>query len=359
MQKIKIIFLSDWGVGGNPYKRLLIEHISHKKVQAEEYSFINVIFLPQVIRQQIPDILHLHTLHRFLLGRNRIFRLLKLFIFISQIFVLRLLGTKVVWTVHEWYDKLGDGRRNIPKNHGLIIGKFLHAVIAHSESTRHEVTETFGLKNEDKAFVIPHANYIGYYENKVERLDARKALGIQADNLVFLLFGNIYPYKGVLEAIDAFKRLPQDKISLLIAGNPNEEQLKELITNKICDFQNISFIPRRVPDNEVQTYMNACDCVVIPYKVFTTSGVALLAMSFGRACLAPDVGFFRDVLDDSGAILYDSRHEEGLLHAMECAIEKKNNIFNMGKHNLKLAEQWSWDYVAEETLKVYKKCLGC
>jgi glycosyltransferase involved in cell wall biosynthesis len=80
-------------------------------------------------------------------------------------------------------------------------------------------------------------------------------------------------------------------------------------------------------------------------------------MSFGRACIAPNVGFFSDVLDEFGAILYDSTHPEGLLFAMKDAIEKKNNLLEMGKHNFELAEQWNWNYVAEETLKIYQHCL--
>jgi hypothetical protein len=42
---------------------------------------------------------------------------------------------------------------------------------------------------------------------------------------------------------------------------------------------------------------------------------------------------------------------------MRCAIKKRESILDMGKHNLQLAEQWSWDYVAEETIKIYKRCL--
>jgi glycosyltransferase involved in cell wall biosynthesis len=259
--------------------------------------------------------------------------------------------------VHEWHDKVADGNHNISPWRARIIGKFLRAIITHCDTTKQEIIQAFSLK-EDKVFMIPHGNYIGYYKNQISRLDARKILGVPAENFIFLLLGYIYRYKGVLEAIDSFQNLQQEEISLVIAGKTDEEQLQEMIREKIKDYPNILFVPGRVPEDEIQIYMNACDCVVLPYKVFTSSGVALLAMSFGRACIAPNVGFFSDVLDESRAILYDSTYEEGLLEAMKCAIEKKKDILEMGKYNLKLAEQWNWNYVADETFKIYQWCLG-
>lgn len=354
MDNLKVFFLTDWL--DNPYKELLIKHLSYKGVQVE-VNFWSVIFIQKVIRQGKPNILHLHTLNFFLIGRNKFNRVVKLFIFISQVIILKLMGTQTVWTVHEWHDKISDGKHNISPWRARIIGKFLRAIITHCDTTKQEIIQAFSLK-EDKVFMIPHGNYIGYYKNQISRLDARKILGVPAENFIFLLLGYIYRYKGVLEAIDSFQNLQQEEISLVIAGKTDEEQLQEMIREKIKDYPNISFAPGRVPEDEIQIYMNACDCVVLPYKVFTSSGVALLAMSFGRACIAPNVGFFSDVLDESRAILYDSTYEEGLLDAMNCAIEKKKDILEMGKYNLKIAEQWNWNYVADETFKIYQWCLG-
>ncbi len=356
MVNLKVVFLLEWY--DNPYRKLLTEHLKYNGIQVEEYSW-SYIFLPRVVRQQIPDILHLQTLHTFIIGKTALSQWIKFFVFLGQILILKFLGTKIVWTVHEWADKIGDNKHQITSLQAKILGKVLHAIITHYFTMRDEITEAFHLKNKDKVFVVPHGNYIGSYENKVDRLEARKTLGLPGENLVFLFFGTIHRSKGILEAIDAFKSLPKDGVSLLIAGQPVEwdNQLNELIINKIKGCENILFFSNRVPDDEVQVYMNASDCVVVPYKIFTTSGVAILAMSFGRACIAPNVGFFSDVLDEFGAILYDSTHPEGLLFAMKDAIEKKNNLLEMGKHNFELAEQWNWNYVAEETLKIYQHCL--
>ncbi len=352
MGNMKVVFLSEWW--GNPYKSLLINHLSPKRVQVEEYGW-TIIFLPQVIKQQKPEILHLHTLHPFFVDtRSKLYTTIKFFVFISQVLILRLIGVKIVWTVHELTDKLGRG--DISQISTAILGRLFHAIITHCNTTKHEIATKFYLKNKEKIFVVPHGNYIGCYENKVSQMEARLPLGIPEDSLVFLLFGSIYRHKGALETIDAFNELQQDKVYLVIAGDP-KEGLKELIIDKIKGHDNILFVPKLVPNDEIQVYMNACDCTVVPYKVFTTSGIAILAMSYGRACIAPRMGFFSDTLDDSGAFLYDPTHEEGLLNAMKCAMVNKDTLLDMGRHNLKLAEQSNWDYVSEQTLDVYKWCL--
>jgi len=58
--------------------------------------------------------------------------------------------------------------------------------------------------------------------------------------------------------------------------------------------------------------MNACDVVVFPYQEILTSGAVILAMSFGRACVAPRLGCIQDVLDDKGAFIYEPSNKAGL-----------------------------------------------
>lgn len=351
-KRLKVVFLSDWL--NNPYKELLIKNLATQGVTTQEF-FWRTFFLPQVTSAGIPDVLHFHTIHPFLLGKSVVSRWLKLLFFISQILLLKLMGTKLVWTVHEWNDKLGNNDSGISMAHTKILGKFLNGIIAHCETTKQEMIDVFHWQNsENKAFVVPHGNYIDCYPNETDKVTARNKLGISLDVPVFLLFGDIYRYKGVLKTISAFKQLSSQAI-LLIAGLPKQENLQEEILTEIQGESNIIFIPQRIPDDEIQIYLNSCDCVLVPYNVFTTSGIAILAMSFGRACIAPNIGFFSDVLDTSGAFLYDSKQADGLLTAMNQAIAAQQDLPRMGNHNLDLANKWNWQFVAAETVNVYQQ----
>ncbi|MBF2067342.1 MAG: glycosyltransferase family 4 protein [Calothrix sp. C42_A2020_038] len=360
---MKIFMLSN--LGKNPYNELLIKHLikGGAKVESED-DHQGIIFLPQVIKNGSHQILHLHKLHYFFLGktgnsklflyRDEIWRPFKFLIFEIQILMLKLTGTKVVCTIHEWEDKIEQGKQSIPPNFLPKLGRLFDALIVHCDTTKQQLLKAFGSDVLNKVFVVEHGNYISSYPNSISRDSARKTLGIKDENLTFLLFGNIFRSKGFLEAIDNFKKLNQDNLFLIVAGYPAESGIENLIRGKIQGCENILFVPQKVPDQEIQVYMNASDCVILPYKIFTTSGVTLLAMSFGKACIAPNSGYFSDLLDKQGAFLYNPAQDDGLLHVMKEAIEKQDILVDMGQHNFKLAQKWNWDYVAQKTLEVYK-----
>jgi glycosyltransferase involved in cell wall biosynthesis len=261
-----------------------------------------------------------------------------------------LIGIKTIWTVHEWEHK-ADG--DITPLQSAIVGNCFHAIITHCEATKRQIQSYFLLEKKNKVFVIPHGNYLGVIANAISQQDAREELGLPQDGMVFLIFGHLYPFKGHLEAIEAFQKLEHDRSYLLIVGSAANVQFKEKIEKKIQGYENILLIPERVPDERVQVYMNACDCVVLPYKIFTTSGIALIAMSFKRACIAPNKDFFRDIVSDSGGFLYDSAQEDGLLQSMNFALKNRGQLVEMGQHNYNRSKDWDWDTIAEKTFQVY------
>ena len=355
MKGIRVLFLSNWF--GNPYKKVLAQNLQDNGVYVEEKR-ISQFFLINALKMRDLDILHFHEIPIPLTWRNHIAQLIKLTSFMIQIFILRCLGTKIVWTIHEWDQKLSSRKVSFNPFYAKVFGRCFDAFITHCETSMKTLTNELGSENRFKSFTIYHGNYIDWYKNEISSMASREILGISNDDIIFLLFGEIYQYKGILEAIETFKQIQEDNTLLLISGRANCVELEDNIWSKIQGTRNIKFIPRRIPDNDVQIYMNASNYVLVPYKVFTTSGVAILAMSFGKACIAPKVGFFDDLLDNSGAFLYNPDDKDGLLQAMEDALANKNKIVEMGEYNKRKAEQWSWQYVVTETLKVYDSCLN-
>jgi glycosyltransferase involved in cell wall biosynthesis len=358
MNNLNVVFISNWF--GNPYKELLIKHLSRQQIQVAE-QLRQLLFVFQI--SALPDvrIVHLQTLHYFFVSRNPVYFWSKFLIFIGQLYLLKLFGIRVIWTVHEWKDKNSGGQHDLSPLKAKLLGQALDGVITHCESTRQEMTQALGLsQNSKKVFVIPHGNYINYYENSISPAEARSSLNIPAGNTVFLLFGGIHPNKGVLEAISAFKQLDTASTSLIIAGHPNSSQLRAEILSEVSCQPNILFVDPsdKIPDSEVQRYMNACDVVLLPYKVFTTSGVALLAMSFGRACIAPEAGFFSDVFDQTSAFLYPPQSDQALALALQTAIDQKDKLTQMGQRSRALAEAANWDVIAEKTAWLYRWALG-
>lgn len=353
MGGLKLIFLPLW-TSDNPYQKLLIEQLEKLGVEMGEENTRTI----SLLGQQKPDILHLHWLHPYFQGSNQFYSLFKVVKFIGKLALFRLAGIKIVWTAHnlknhESLNPLSD------KLCTALVAKLCHAIIAHCESAKDEVISTFYLKNKDKIFVIPHGNYVNFYQNSISRAEARRQLHILESTLLLLFLGGIRPYKGVIELIESFKHLRQDGLQLLIAGRPLNNEFGELVQQKIAGQDNIKLIADFIPETQVQVYMNACDVVVFPYRDILTSGAVVLAMSFGRACIAPRKSCMGEVLDRSGAFLYDPDEESGLLQAMSNAINMKADLLDMGKHNRQLVEKYSWERIAGMTLDVYQWCLSC
>lgn len=349
---LKVVLVSNWF--DNPYKKLLTHSLESHGIQIKE-EMRRTFFLPQVLFDGQPDILHLQTLMYLFASRNWGFYWLKFLLFMVQINLLKILGTKTVWTVHEWKDKISQGKHDLSPQKAFLLGKTLTGIITHCNSTKQTMIADLNL-SEKKVFVVPHGNYIDSYENSQTQAEARKKLGIPATAVSFLFFGGIHLSKGVPDAIEAFKSLGDRNVHFTIAGQIPNSTLRQDIEAKTFKQPNILLSQPEggIADREVQIYLNACDVVVMPYRVFTTSGVALLAMSFKKACIAPKQGFFNDILDERGSFLYETQTKAGLAQAMIQAVARRSDLARMGKHNYQLAQGYSWENIARQTIEVYQ-----
>ena len=182
-------------------------------------------------------------------------------------------------------------------------------------------------------------------------------MGIPQTDINFLFLGEIRYYKGVLELIDAFQKLDSKNANLTIAGRPKNDTIVKQIKEKISGSENtIKLIPEFIPDDEMQLYINSADVMVFPYQDILTSGGIIMAMSFGKAIIAPYLGCISDTLDSSGSFLYGPSDKDGLLKAMRECVNSKSKMEAMGRHNFDLAKRLNWESIAKSTYKVYERC---
>ena len=346
-----VVFVPYWG-RANPYQDALAEHLSAFGMEVEKIRSLKALFRGGVFMPRVPDIVHLHWLPVFGWRQLRAFRCLA---FVLRLVLLRLRGVRVIWTIHNLLPHESRHRKMDWLLTRSVAG-LSSGMIVHGQSAKRQAMTMWGLRDEGRFAVIPHGNYRDNYPNDVSRAAAREKLALDASEVVFLFLGAIRPYKGVLELIDAFRTLAADHTALVIAGKPLNDEFTQEIETARAHSDRIRFRPGFVPDDEVQVYMNAADVVVLPYQHILSSGAALLAMSFGKPCVAPAIGCLRDVLDDSGAFLYDAESEAGLLESMRHALEARGDLPRMGRHNREAASHWTWEKAAEATKALYECC---
>ena len=216
---------------------------------------------------------------------------------------------KMILDMHEVVDPLEESIMPI-RLYSRVIGRRLvrglDAYITHSESAKSQVARTYKI-DDDTISVIQ----MGLYEDYRQPMDkalAKEELG-SGGEFIILYFGLIRHYKGVPCLVKAFDLLPSPIASrsrLLIVGEvwDEGELIQELIDSSSYKNQ-ISLVRQYVPDSMIPRYFAAADVVALPYLRAAGSGVAHIAMAYGKPLIVSDVEALRESMADyQGALFF-------------------------------------------------------
>jgi glycosyltransferase involved in cell wall biosynthesis len=303
------------------------------------------------------DLVHIHWASPLLLSHRRARSVMKTFVFVLACRLLKLQGVKLVWTVHNLYDheRLDPAWESRAKR--LLVG-LCNRVIVHCPSALELARRAYHLPaaSMERFSVIPHGHFIDGYPNQISRRQARDRLGLPDGERIFLYLGQVRAYKNLGALIETFREMDDPRARLLIAGEPASARLVEEIRSAAVGLKRVHLHLRRVPDQEVQTYMNAADAVVLPFREILTSSSLILAMSFGKATITPAMGCSPDLLADQPELLYNPDNTRGLLECLQ--VSRSLDLEAIGRRNLESVRRYSWEVVGQMTAAVYHKCLG-
>jgi glycosyltransferase involved in cell wall biosynthesis len=186
----------------------------------------------------------------------------------------------------------------------------------------------------------PHPLY-DHFGEKISTQEAREKLEIDPDKKTLLFFGLIRDYKGLDLLIETMSIL-DDSYQLVIAGEVygSFEKYEKLIhTSKAKN--RIHVFNRYIDDKEVPILFSAADCLVLPYKSATQSGVIPVAYHFAIPIVATDVGSLKATIANAGTGVICQPKIIDLV----CGIDE---LFSMQKTELianiqKEKENLSWD----------------
>lgn len=331
----------------NPYTSRLAEELG--ALGAEVYGLgLRTWFLGRLFKRGLPAVLHLHWLHVMVIGKTPLMSVIKRWVFLVQLRLVKLMGVRVVWTAHNLKaheERFADLDR---AGHAAVLS-VCDGVIAHCEEAKRLLLERFPRVEAARIEIVPHGNYDGAYGPGPGRDEARRRLGLPRDALVFLLLGQLRPYKGVTDLIEAFRSLDAPDAWLVVAGRLVGEGARETIGDAIGPDNRVVFHPGFVEDDDVSAYFEAADVCVFPYRDVLTSGAAVLAMTHAKACVGPRIGCLKDVLTREGAYSYDPDDDDGLPDALSAAAADRAEHRERGESNRRLADEWCWSTVARST----------
>ncbi len=83
---------------------------------------------------------------------------------------------------------------------------------------------------------------------------------------------------------------------------------------------NVYVVEKYLSDEEFDTWLNASDIIVIPYREIWSSGVLGRAKLFGKPVIASDTGGLKDQLTDRDVIFRDDKELEYIFKDFECIL---------------------------------------
>lgn len=316
---------------------------------------------------------YLRLMRYAMVSRSRVFHILwnnRFEAFDRTVLMLyyRLLGRRIVFTAHNVNARKRDLRDSYLNRLTLWLQyKLVHHIFVHTKKMKAELLEDFGVPD-TKVSVIPLGVNNTVPTTALTVTEAKRRLGIKAEDRTVLFFGRIAPYKGLEYLVAAVAELARrnPNYRLIIAGSIKDceeywRQIQSDISRSGVQARFSQYIDF-IPDEETEFYFKAADVSVLPYTDIFQSGVLVLAYSFGLPVIATDVGSLReeivegrtgyvcrpkDALDLSAAI--ERYFSSPLFVELESRRDEIRNYAN-GKY--------SWSKVGAITTDVYRSVLG-
>lgn len=262
--------------------------------------------------------------------------------------------TPIVVTVHNMQPHYANS--SVYRRLYRLVYSQANGVIHLGETSRRLFEEQYPDIEVQRQAVIPHGAY-SCFENEVTENEARQHLGLNAEDIVCMTFGQIRHFREMWLLFRGFRRASIPGKRLYLAGKINSSvrrparwyyRLQTTVDPRIQS--NAQFIP----DREVQYYLNAADMLVIPRLEALNSGNVALGFSFGRVVVGPDVGVVGEILRATGNPVYDPSRSNTLGQALERASELRRQ--GKGRENAAHARNhMNWSNIAEQHVALYGK----
>jgi glycosyltransferase involved in cell wall biosynthesis len=279
----------------SPAERLLYREMQGLGATVEEFSAWRVL-------SRRYDIVHLHWPEYCVNERGPLASLFWSCALFAAMRWVQIRGGKVVWTVHNLESHLQQ-RPTVEHYFFKIFTALLNGYITLTEGGGKQALERFPSLRRVPGFVVPHGNIRdGYSGVEISQEQARSSLRIPSLSKVLAFFGAIEGYNGVTELAEAFSKLDDSSLLLLIAGKccltaQDRQRLENIAAVDTRVHLHLDYIP---PD-EVARYLRAADLVVLPFRAILNSGSAVLSLALDRPVLVPDKGSLRELRTFAGA----------------------------------------------------------
>ena len=215
--------------------------------------------------------------------------------------------------------------------------------------------------------ILPQPGFRGYYE-PLPRLQALRLLGLPHDAFVYLCLAHQHTERELLFLLEAFATLTTNAAAareatgntpqLLLAGAIRDSRLSARILKLAARSSAISLSMNSPGKAEMQLYLGAADALVLPHCATARAGMldtAMLALSYERIIVAPDLPRFQGMLPPTACLFYDPASLTSLAQALSKAPTHHYILTPRDADALEASNGWS--QYAHRLIKIYQEAL--
>ncbi len=228
------------------------------------------------------------------------------------------------------------------KNASFVIGRNAEAI---------EITREKGYRG--AAQVVGNGVDVGLFR-PLAREECKAELGLKG--FVMGYVGRIVQQKGLMEAVDALREVPDD-VQLIFAGSgPFRSQLENR-AKELGKVGQIRFLPLR-PREELPRLMNALDVLLLPSQTTTRwkeqfGRVIIEAQACGTPVIGSNSGAIPEVIMEGGVVVPE--RDSSALAAAVCRLKSNVDLrAKMGAAGMQQVHaSYSWPRIAERMYEIY------
>ena len=176
---------------------------------------------------------------------------------------------------------------------------------------------------------------------------SRKSLGLPAEATIFLFVGRLHPSKGINELLEVAWQCP-DLLFIFVGSGMSVPAHPE----------NCRFVGEKIPE-EVRTWMNAADCLVLPTHTEAVPTSVMEAFACGIPAITTDVGGCPEIVEDGKNGLLVPVLDVNALHDAVVWIHKNpEECREMGKRaRMVVLEKYDHNNMIDRLISVHRMLL--
>ena len=202
------------------------------------------------------------------------------------------------------------------------------------------------------ALFSPHPIFDNFGE-RGPRNEACARLRLNPNERYTLFFGLIRDYKGLDILLDAWAEYRRKGSKLLIAGEFYASRSKYIEQIERLGLKgDIILHDHFIPDSEVKDYFSAADCVVLPYKTATQSGVTQICYNFCTPVIVTRVGGLAEIVPDGRVGYVCEPTKEGVRNAIE-RIYEDDHLQRFSEAMQDERKRFTWEAMCDRIEELY------